>query len=60
MVRNTHTGQLIEHSLEKFEEVDLEEGNIEWGEYMRLRVTLDITKPLSMRKKLTIDKLDSF
>lgn len=33
---------------------------MEWGEYMHIRVTLDISKPLAWKKKLTIDELDSF
>lgn len=34
------------------EEVDLDEGEIEWGEYMRIWVCIDVTKPSLRRKKL--------
>lgn len=32
-------------------------GNVTWGEYMRIRVRLDITQPLLRRKKFTIRDL---
>lgn len=60
MAKNTYVGQLIRYSLGKFEDVDLKQGNIEWGEYMHVRVTVDITKPIARRKKLTIDNLEYF
>lgn len=38
-------------------EVDLEEGGMEWGEYMVIQVKLDIWKPLIHKKKLTIEEI---
>lgn len=36
------------------EEVDGEEGGMAWGEYMRIRVVVDVSKPLLTGKKLCL------
>lgn len=54
MARNEFMGDLIGNVLGRAKEVDLDEGKIEWGEFIRVRVTLDITKPLLRRKRLAI------
>lgn len=54
MARNEYIGKLIGASLGRVEEVDIEEGAVEWGEFMQVRVHLDITKPLIQCKKMTI------
>lgn len=41
-----------------FEEVDLIEGEVEWGEFMRIRVSLDVTKPLVHKKQMNIKMPD--
>lgn len=60
MARNIYIDQLIGNSLGLTEKIDLKEGNVGWGEYMRTRVRLYITKSLVRRKWLTIDGLDTF
>lgn len=37
-----------------FEEIDLDQGEVEWGEYMCIQVHLDVIKPLLRQKKLNI------
>lgn len=60
--RNECTDRLIGNSLGKFKEIDLDNGEVEWVEFMHLRITLDITRPLLRRKKLNTlqDHLDRF
>lgn len=52
MARNEYISGLVGASIGRVEEVDLEYGEIKWGEFMRVRITLDITKPLIRRKKM--------
>lgn len=40
------------NSLGEVVKVDLEENEFAWGEYMRVRVNLDITKPFPKGKKV--------
>lgn len=54
MARNEKVGHLIESTVGVVEEVDLLVGEIAWGEFMRVRVCLDVTKPLLRGKKLRI------
>lgn len=54
MARNESIGRLIDNSLGRFEEIDLAHGKVEWGEFMRIRVSLNITRPLLRRKKLNV------
>lgn len=42
----------MENSIGCSEEVDVEAGEFAWGEYMRVRVGLDVMKLLLRRKKL--------
>lgn len=51
MARNEYIGNLIGSSLKKVEEVDLEKGEMAWGEFIRVQVCIDISKPLLRRKK---------
>lgn len=57
MVRNIFIGNLIGNSLGKTIEVGLNEGEIDWGKYMRVRVTLDVTKPIIRNKRLAIEDM---
>lgn len=57
MARNDYIGSLVDNSLAHTEEVDLDEGEVEWGEFMMVRVKLNIKKPLVRRKKLAIDDM---
>lgn len=54
MARNEYIGRITGNSLGRVEEVDLEIGEIEWGEYMLIRVNIDISKILLRCKKLNI------
>lgn len=54
MACNEYIGRLIGNLLGRFEEVDLIHGRVEWREYMRIRVDLDITRPLLRQRKLNI------
>lgn len=58
MVRNIYIGELIVNTLGCFEEVDLEPDKYDWDEYMRVRIMLDIMKPLLRKKKFMIEGLD--
>lgn len=42
------------------EEVDLEKGELAWGEFLCIRVTLDILKPLLRGTKFSMWDRDSF
>lgn len=54
MVRNEYIRKIIGNSLSRVEEVDLEIEEIEWDEYMLIRVNIDISKLLLRHKKLNI------
>lgn len=45
--------------LEWLEEVQLPEGEIEWGEFMHIQVCIDITKPMLRCKHLNIGLTES-
>lgn len=55
MARNEHVGQCVGEALSRLIEVDVDVGEVEWGEFMRVRVAIYITKPLIQRKKFNID-----
>lgn len=40
------------------EEIDIDHEEFEWGEFMRIWVTIDITKPLPRWKKLNIGLIE--
>lgn len=46
--------RLIGNSFSMVEEVDVEKNEGSWGDYMRLRVWLDITKLLHQGKKVNV------
>lgn len=54
MAQNTYIDMLIWDSLGQIAEVDLEVGEVEWGEYMLVRVSVDIRKPLASKNRLPI------
>lgn len=58
MARNDCIGRMIGDSLGHTKEVDLEVSRVEWGDYMRVRVKLDISKPLVRKKKQTIRMIE--
>lgn len=57
MVRNEYIEREIGAALGKLKEVGLNKGEVEWGEFMRIRVCIGITKPLLRRKMLNIGLL---
>lgn len=58
MGRNTYMGKEIGNSLGQTLEVNLDEGEVEWGEFLRVRVILDISKPLIRKKHIIIEDLE--
>lgn len=46
MAQKEYIGQMVGTSLSRVEEVDLDYGEVEWGEFMRIKVSIDITQPL--------------
>lgn len=46
MARNGYVRNLVESMLGEVLEVDLDMSEVEWGEYMRVRVQINITQPL--------------
>lgn len=43
---NEHVKRKVRAALGRVEEVDIALGEVKWGEHMRFRVELDVTKPL--------------
>lgn len=58
MTRDSYIGNLIGNLLEQTKEVVLEAREVECGEYMRIRVKMDITKPLVRKKKLSMEAME--
>lgn len=54
MARNEYVYKLVGDTLGQLEEADLDHGEVEWGEFMRLRVGIDIKKRILRRKHLNI------
>lgn len=54
MVHNKITGERVGNSLGEAEEV----GEMKWGEYIRVRIKMDIIKPLVRKKKLIIGGIE--
>lgn len=52
MACNTYIGKVVGDSIGQTKEVDMVEGEIEWREYMWVRVKLKTTKPLIRKKQL--------
>lgn len=58
MARNEYIKNLIRNALGKAKEVNVVPDEVEWGEFMQIRVNLDVTKPLLRKKKLNIGLLE--
>lgn len=52
--KNEYMGNLIRSHIGRVEEVDIEKDEMAWGEFMSIRVSMDITKPLLRGKKINI------
>lgn len=46
MAQKEYIGQMVGISLSRVEDVELDYGEVEWGEFMRIKVSIDITQPL--------------
>lgn len=46
MARNEYMGNVVGKAIGRAEEVDLEKGEMAWGEFMQVRVHVDVRKPL--------------
>lgn len=54
MAKNEYMGNVVGKAISRVEEVDLENGEMAWGEFMRVRVHVDVTKPLLRGKKINL------
>lgn len=54
MAYNEYIVKEVRRAIGNMKEVDLDEGEIELGEYMRIRVYIEVTKPLLRRKNLNL------
>ena len=52
---NLTVGHQIGPSMEQVEEVDVDDGGMDWGEYLRVKITLDLQKPLMRGRMLKIN-----
>lgn len=59
MARNEFIGHELGNTLGKLEKIDVEYGEVVWGEFMNLKVCIDITKPLLWQKKLNMGGSES-
>lgn len=48
---------MIGESMGEVEDMDADEGTVAWGEYLRIKVKLDVSKPLMRAKKANLEKL---
>jgi len=51
---NSTIGHQVGSTVGLVEEVEANEGEMAWGEYLRVRIVIDLTKPLDWGRKLTI------
>ncbi|XP_042958084.1 uncharacterized protein At4g02000-like [Carya illinoinensis] len=56
MARNEYIRRLVGGVLGEVLEVDLDKGEMEWGEYMRVRVLINISKPLLRQKRMIVEE----
>lgn len=54
MAQNEYIGNLVGEAIGKVEEVDINYKDVEWREYMRVRICIDITKPLLRKNKMNL------
>lgn len=54
MARNEYVGREVGVALSVVEEVDVDHGEVVWGEFMQVWISIDISKPLLQRKKLNL------
>ncbi|XP_042987325.1 uncharacterized protein At4g02000-like [Carya illinoinensis] len=54
MVFNDYVERLVGESLGQILDLDLKEDDLAWGGFLRIRIRLDISKPLLRRKKVLL------
>ncbi|KAF5464529.1 hypothetical protein F2P56_014601 [Juglans regia] len=54
MARTEYVGRLLGSKMGTVEEVDVEAGDMKWGQFLRVRVLLPVDKPLLRGSKFTI------
>lgn len=54
MARNESMGRMIGNNIGESFEVDIDEDEMTWGELMRIRVNINMTKPLPRGKKINV------
>lgn len=54
IARNEYISNLIGSSISWVEEVDIDQGEMDLGEFMRVRVAIDVGKPLLRGKKMNM------
>lgn len=47
-------GELIGNSIEKVLDVDVDTDNMGWGSFLRVKVEMNLTKPLERSHKITV------
>lgn len=54
MAQNEYIGNLVGEAIGRVEEVDINYRDVEWREYMCVRICIDITKPLLRKNKMNL------
>lgn len=52
---NENMGRLIGDSFRSVEEIDVKKGEVSWGEFLIIKVHLNITKPLMRGKYINLE-----
>ncbi|KAI7989431.1 hypothetical protein LOK49_LG13G00250 [Camellia lanceoleosa] len=55
---NKEVGQIVGNSVGQFFDMDFEDGGIAWGRTMRIRVAIDVRKPLRRGMKFALSSAD--
>lgn len=60
MARNECLGRMIGSSLGRVEEVNMDNNEVIWGEFMWIHIIIDISKPLMSKKRIKIGNSEFF
>ncbi|CAL5385543.1 unnamed protein product [Camellia sinensis] len=58
ILMNKKVGQIVGNAVGQFLDMDYEDGGIAWGRTMRIRVALDVRKPLRRGMKLALSSVE--
>ncbi|KAI8024636.1 Uncharacterized protein LOK49_LG02G00834 [Camellia lanceoleosa] len=58
ILMNKEVGQIVGNTIGQFLDMDFEDGGIAWGRTMRIRVAIDVRKPLRWGMKLSLSLTD--